>query len=161
MFRPGSFMDGVGIVGWVCGFCVVVGVCFWLVGVGNCLARETKVVGNPQYQVWMDEALMAGPGKVFARNRECELIQAFGCAYRRTVWVPLGFTGSQWVFYHEVGHVVQRQVLWWNSLPAEVFAEWYAQCAKYGGVEWASKIVAEVSGRWCFRVSDRVHRLTP
>lgn len=94
-------------------------------------AQATPVTGDPVYRAWVKGSLMPSPRfRVFARNRRCEpMPEALGCARRRTVWVPLGRPISHWLFFHELGHVVHRQILAWWPGPAEQFADAYAWCS--------------------------------
>lgn len=124
-------------------------------------ADAVKVKGDPQYQQWADESLVATPSfRVYARNRSCPFIQpppgkVAACARRFTVWVELGYSGSQWRFLHELGHVIHRQFFksrWWDS---ELFAEQFAQCGVYGpNVPW----VFPVPVGWCERLDGLIRR---
>lgn len=113
--------------------CLTIGLA---IGPGS--GQSVQVKGDPQFQAWADQSLVATPGfKVYARNRGCPFItpppgKVAACAQRYTVWVQLGYGGSQWKFLHELGHVIHRQ--WFKSLfwEPEEFAESFAQCAIYG-----------------------------
>lgn len=117
-------------------------------------ADAVQVRGNPAFQTWADRSLIATPPvRVFARNRQCPFFEpspgnVIGCAKRWTVWVPLGYRISRGMFFHELGHVVQRQILPWNRLEPEEFANRYARCAMWPDVR--------TPAGWCGRIGRRV-----
>lgn len=125
-------------------------------------AHAVDVTGDPQFQAWADQSLVSTPSfRIFARNRSCPFSTAapgrvVACARRFTVWVELGFgDGSRWRFFHELGHVVHRQVFGGRFWLPEVFAERFAQCGIYGeqGVQ-----VFPVPLGWCARLSGWIDR---
>lgn len=120
--------------------------------------ESVQVKGNPRFQQWADRSLMPSPSfRVFARDRECPFFEPVdgritGCAQRFTVWVPLGYPASRWMFLHELGHVVHRQMFGGTGDP-EVWAERFAQCASYGE---HGKQVHSVPAGWCGRIGKRI-----
>ena len=120
------------------------------------LGREGKTIGGPMHR-WLHQArapLVRGRVQVLVIG--CPARPRFvACVYARRpsrIYIRPGLRNMRWALYHELGHVFDFRVLnnrerrafrrimgirekhWFGGRrrPAELFAEGYASCARFG-----------------------------